>query len=84
MGALSIGTHNMIQFFGHFRESPPLFAWSINLAFYTVTVVCFNQGELNLLRAGHRMKASYWTSFLFVLVELGLLGAGYATRPADR
>lgn len=72
-----LGIHNLIQFFGHFRESSVTLCWMINLAFYVIVTPLYNMGELNLLRAGRGMKVRYIRNSAFVLLCYAIFTVGY-------
>lgn len=74
-----LGIHNLIQFFGHFREENTTLCWAINLVFYVVLTPLYNMGELNLLRAGRNMKAQIIRNATFVGICYILLAVGLAT-----
>lgn len=77
--SLLLGIHNLIQFFGHFREQSVTLCWTINLAFYTAITPLYNMGELYLLRAGRGMAGRMWNAVIFWIVCYTILGIGYAT-----
>lgn len=77
--SLLLGIHNLVQFFGHFRETSVTLCWAINLVFYVAVTPLYNMGELNLLRAGHNMKKRIIHNALFVVLCYIILAVGYAT-----
>lgn len=74
-----LGIHNLIQFFGHFREESVTLCWTINLAFYVVVTPLYNMGELNLLRAGRGMKSRYIRNIAFILLCYAIFAIGYSS-----
>lgn len=77
--SLLLGIHNLIQYFGHYREVSPTLCWAINLAFYVTITPLYNMAELNLLRAGRNMKSRYWHNFAFIAMCYAIFGIGIAT-----
>jgi len=78
-GTLMLAMHNAIQFVGHFREESPTTAWAINVLFYAFTASMYGLAELNLLRAGHKMRLIYWVNIGSLLLILLLFGIGALT-----
>lgn len=74
-----LGIHNLIQFFGHFREESNTLCWTINLAFYVIITPLYNAGELNLLRAGNNMKGRYLRYAIFIIICYVIFAVGYFT-----
>ncbi|MDO4971253.1 MAG: helix-turn-helix domain-containing protein [Bacteroidales bacterium] len=79
-GCLLLGIHNLVQYFGHFREQSATLAWIINLMFFVFIIHCFNLGTIHLLRAGRRMKILVKRATIFIVFSLVLFGYGLATN----
>ena len=77
--SILLGVHNLIQFFGHFREENFTLCWAINLAFYVVITPFYNIGELNILRAGRNMTKRYWNNSIFMIICYIIFGIGILT-----
>ena len=77
---LLLAAHFLIQYVGHLREQSVTLCWVVNLAFYVVITPLYNLAELNLLRAGHRMKWRYWHNAISVALCYVLLAIGYFTH----
>lgn len=79
IASLLLGIHNLIQFFGHYRESSPTLCWTINLAFYVLITPLYNISEQNLLRAGRNMRRRYWANSIFIVICYAIFVAGALT-----
>lgn len=79
-GCLLLGLHNLIQYFGHFREQSATLAWIVNLMFFVFIIHCFNIGTIYLLRAGRQMKTLIKRAVIFMIFSIVLFGYGLATN----
>lgn len=79
IASMLLGIHNVIQFYGHFREQSTTLCWTINMAFFVIITPLYNMGELNLLRAGHCMKNRLIHNIGFIAVCYAIFAVGFAT-----
>lgn len=71
-----LGSLMAAQFFGHLREQTPCISWAVSLLALSIVLPCMALGQMNLLRAGHKMrlpvmKVAYFTSTCYVLIGIG-------------
>lgn len=78
-GCSMLCVHNFLQFFGHFREQSTTLSWCITVMFLTIVIPSIFLGNLNLLRAGHEMKAIIRRAMLFVVLCGGVFAYGLAS-----
>lgn len=77
--SMLLGIHNILQFFGHYREESFTLCWAINLAFYVVVTPLYNMAELNLLRAGRNMGRRYCDNAIFIIICYTIFAIGFYT-----
>jgi len=79
VGTAILGIHNCLMFFGHYREESHTMAWMINILSYMPVTATYNLAEVNLLRAGHRLKKYITTGCIAFGISISLLIVGNFT-----
>lgn len=74
-----LGTLMLGQFVGHFRERSQCLSWAISLLVLSVALTSIGLGQMNLLRAGHKMKLPVLKVITFILSCYVITIIGYYT-----
>jgi len=80
LSSMLLASHALVVFLFHLRESNPALAGLISVSVFAPASIGFGLAELNLLRAGQKMRSIVITTVIILITMYLLCGVCYVTE----